>query len=64
MVVCTYQSACFVGLKLVQRHILSLDGPVVTAAGFKDELAVVFHSSPSLPSNEQVSTSAIKTFTK
>ncbi|XP_019189746.1 PREDICTED: WD repeat and HMG-box DNA-binding protein 1 [Ipomoea nil] len=38
----------------LQRYILSLDGPVVTAAGFKDELAVVTHASPSLPSNEQV----------
>ncbi|VFQ80641.1 unnamed protein product [Cuscuta campestris] len=38
----------------LQRYILSLDGPVVTAAGFKDELAIVTHVSPSLPSNEQV----------
>ncbi|CAH9092846.1 unnamed protein product [Cuscuta europaea] len=38
----------------LQRYILSLDGPVVTAAGFKDELAVVTHVSPSLHSNEQV----------
>ncbi|KAG5618412.1 hypothetical protein H5410_018236 [Solanum commersonii] len=38
----------------LQRHILSLDGPVVTAAGFKDELAVVTHASPPLPSNEQI----------
>ncbi|KAF9593767.1 hypothetical protein IFM89_025392, partial [Coptis chinensis] len=29
----------------LQRHVLSLDGPVVTAAGFKDELAVVTHAS-------------------
>lgn len=39
---------------ILQRYILSLDGPVVTASGFGDELVVVTHSSPSLPSNEQV----------
>ncbi|CAN4088315.1 unnamed protein product [Withania somnifera] len=38
----------------LQRHILSLDGPVVTVAGYKDELAVVTHASPPLPSNEQI----------
>ncbi|KZV16002.1 WD repeat and HMG-box DNA-binding protein 1 [Dorcoceras hygrometricum] len=38
----------------LQRYIFSLDGPVVTAAGFKDELAVVMHVSPSLPSDEQM----------
>ncbi|XP_075479186.1 protein ENHANCER OF LHP1 1 [Primulina tabacum] len=38
----------------LQRYVLSLDGPVVTAAGFKDELAVVMHISPSLPSEEQM----------
>ncbi|XP_074316480.1 protein ENHANCER OF LHP1 1 [Silene latifolia] len=38
----------------LQRYIISLDGPVVTAAGFKDELAVVTHSSQSLPSNDQM----------
>lgn len=43
----------FCGLKY-KRHILSLDGPVVTAVGYKDELAVVTHASPPLPSNEQV----------
>ncbi|PWA90383.1 transducin family protein / WD-40 repeat family protein [Artemisia annua] len=37
----------------LQRHVVSLDGPVVTASGFGDELAVVTHSSPTLPSNEQ-----------
>lgn len=37
-----------------QRYILSLDGPAVTAAGYKDELAVVTHISPPLPTNEQV----------
>ncbi|XP_022006035.1 uncharacterized protein LOC110904500 [Helianthus annuus] len=35
---------------------LSLDGPVVTALGFGDELGVVTHSSPSLPLNEQMLT--------
>ncbi|KAL0463724.1 UNVERIFIED_CONTAM: hypothetical protein Slati_0260000 [Sesamum latifolium] len=38
----------------LQRYVLSLDGPVVTAAGYKDELAVVTHSSPSLPTDEQM----------
>ncbi|KAI3777496.1 hypothetical protein L1987_47296 [Smallanthus sonchifolius] len=38
----------------LQRHVVSLDGPVVTASGFGDELVVVTHSSPSLPSNEQM----------
>ncbi|KAD2805933.1 hypothetical protein E3N88_39310 [Mikania micrantha] len=38
----------------LQRHVVSLDGPVVTASGFGDELAIVTHSSPSLPSNEQM----------
>ncbi|KAI3759231.1 hypothetical protein L6452_06888 [Arctium lappa] len=38
----------------LQRHVVSLDGPVVTACGFGDELAIVMHSSPSLPSNEQM----------
>ncbi|KAL3529378.1 hypothetical protein ACH5RR_008700 [Cinchona calisaya] len=38
----------------LQKYILSLDGPVVTLVGFKDELAVVTHSSPSLPSDEQM----------
>lgn len=41
-------------MEICQRYIISLDGPVVTLAGFKDELAVVTHSSPSLPSDEQV----------
>lgn len=27
---------------------------MVTASGFRDQLAVVFHASPSLPSNDQV----------
>ncbi|XWS51275.1 hypothetical protein CRYUN_Cryun12cG0162700 [Craigia yunnanensis] len=38
----------------MQKHILSLNGPVVTAAGFKDELAIVTHVSDCLPSNEQM----------
>ncbi|KAG5522671.1 hypothetical protein RHGRI_034720 [Rhododendron griersonianum] len=38
----------------LQRNVLSLDGPVVTAVGFGDELAVVTHASPSLPSNDQM----------
>lgn len=38
----------------LQRYIISLDGPVVTLAGLKDELAVVTHCSPSLPSEEQM----------
>ncbi|KAK2633663.1 hypothetical protein Ddye_002049 [Dipteronia dyeriana] len=37
----------------LQRHILSLDGPVVTAAGFQDQLAVVTHVY-CLPSNDQI----------
>lgn len=43
-----------VGISL-QKHVLSLDGPVVTASGFEDELAVVTHAAECLPSNEQVS---------
>ncbi|CAN6578520.1 unnamed protein product [Malus baccata var. baccata] len=38
----------------LQKHVLSLDGPVVTASGFKDELAIVTHASDCLPSNEQM----------
>ncbi|KAL8474796.1 hypothetical protein ACS0TY_031289 [Phlomoides rotata] len=38
----------------LQRHILCLDGPVVTAVGNKDELAIVTHVSPSLPTDEQM----------
>ncbi|KAJ4843865.1 hypothetical protein Tsubulata_039305 [Turnera subulata] len=38
----------------LQRHILSLDGPVVTATGFKYQLVVVTHVSDCLPSNDQV----------
>ncbi|GAB2289736.1 Protein ENHANCER OF LHP1 1 [Dionaea muscipula] len=38
----------------LQRHVISLDGPVVTAAGFKDELVVVTHSSQPLPPNNQM----------
>ncbi|KAE8733457.1 Transducin family protein / WD-40 repeat family protein isoform 2 [Hibiscus syriacus] len=38
----------------ILKHILSLNGPVVTAAGFNDELAIVTHVSDCLPSNEQM----------
>ncbi|XP_015883273.3 protein ENHANCER OF LHP1 1 [Ziziphus jujuba] len=38
----------------LQKHVLSLDGPVVTASGFKDELAVVTHASHCLPSDDQM----------
>lgn len=41
-------------LTFLQRHVLSLDGPVVTASGFQDQLAVVTHVSECLPSNDQV----------
>lgn len=44
----------------LQKHILSLDGPVVTAVGCKDRLAVVTHVSDCLPSNEQVGISFIQ----
>ncbi|CAA7041757.1 unnamed protein product [Microthlaspi erraticum] len=37
-----------------QKHILALDGPIVTAVGCKDQLAVVTHVSDCLSSNEQV----------
>jgi hypothetical protein len=35
-------------------HILSVNGPVVTVAGFGDLLAVVTHASDCLSSGEQV----------
>ncbi|KAF8106737.1 hypothetical protein N665_0134s0022 [Sinapis alba] len=38
----------------LQKHVISLDGPVVTATGCQDQLAVVTHVSDCLPSNEQV----------
>ncbi|KAF6171356.1 hypothetical protein GIB67_009497 [Kingdonia uniflora] len=38
----------------LQKYILSIDGPVVTAAGLKDELAIVTHASHSLPTNDQM----------
>lgn len=41
-------------LLLLQKHILCLNGPVVTLAGLKDELAIVTHASDSLPSGDQV----------
>jgi chromosome transmission fidelity protein 4 len=47
--ICTFQN-----LFLLQRHVISLDGPVVTASGFKDKLAVVTHASDRLSSNDQV----------
>ncbi|KAK1296971.1 hypothetical protein QJS10_CPB15g01087 [Acorus calamus] len=38
----------------LQRHIISLHGPVVTAAGFKDQLAIISHASDCLPSGDQI----------
>ncbi|KAK1404536.1 WD repeat and HMG-box DNA-binding protein 1 [Heracleum sosnowskyi] len=38
----------------LQKHVLSLDGPVVTVSGSGDELAVVTHSSSPLASSEQM----------
>ncbi|KAL2321180.1 hypothetical protein Fmac_030149 [Flemingia macrophylla] len=38
----------------LQRHVISLDGPVVTASGYKDKLAVVTHASDCLSSNDQM----------
>ncbi|CAK7323182.1 unnamed protein product [Dovyalis caffra] len=38
----------------LQRYILSLDGPVVTASGFKNQLAVVTHASDCLSSSDQM----------
>ncbi|KAG5393258.1 hypothetical protein IGI04_023221 [Brassica rapa subsp. trilocularis] len=38
----------------LQKHVISLGGPVVTATGCRDQLAVVTHVSDCLPSNEQV----------
>lgn len=35
-------------------HILSVSGPVVTAAGHGDQLAIVSHASDCLPSGDQV----------
>lgn len=40
----------------LQKHVLSLDGPVVTVSGSGDELAVVTHCSSPLASSEQVLT--------
>jgi len=37
-----------------QKHVLSLDGPVLTASGFKEKLAVVTHVFDYLSSNDQV----------
>ncbi|KAK4773370.1 hypothetical protein SAY87_028389 [Trapa incisa] len=38
----------------LQRYVISLDGPVVTASGFGDQLAIVNHASDCLPSDDQV----------
>uniref|UniRef100_A0ACD5XXV6 Uncharacterized protein n=1 Tax=Avena sativa TaxID=4498 RepID=A0ACD5XXV6_AVESA len=38
----------------LQMHIISVSGPVVTAAGHGDQLAIVTHSSDCLPSGDQV----------
>ncbi|KAI4344011.1 hypothetical protein L6164_011288 [Bauhinia variegata] len=38
----------------LQKHVISLNGPVVTASGFKDKLAVVTHASGCLPSSDQI----------
>ncbi|KAK7411298.1 hypothetical protein VNO78_02731 [Psophocarpus tetragonolobus] len=38
----------------LQRDVFSLDGPVVTASGFRDTLAVVTHASNGLYSNDQM----------
>ncbi|KAJ7956527.1 WD repeat and HMG-box DNA-binding protein 1 [Quillaja saponaria] len=38
----------------MQKHIISLNGPVVTASGFKDELAVVTHASDCFPSTDPI----------
>lgn len=46
--------------QILQKHVLSLDGPVVTASGSGDELAVVTHSSSPLASGEQVLTESIR----
>jgi hypothetical protein len=40
-------------------HILSLSGPVITAAGHDDQLVVVSHASDCLPSGDQVFISII-----
>lgn len=39
----------------LQKHVLCLDGPAVTASGFKDELAIVTHSADCLSTDDQVS---------
>ncbi|KAH0893115.1 hypothetical protein HID58_055544 [Brassica napus] len=49
-------SFAFYGLSCVtiDKHVISLGGPVVTATGCRDQLAAVTHVSDCLPSNEQV----------
>jgi len=39
---------------LLQKHVFSLDGPVLTASGFNEKLAVVTHAFDYLSSNDQV----------
>lgn len=39
---------------VLQMHVLSVSGPVVTAAGHGDLLAIVSHASDCLPSGDQV----------
>ncbi|KAI9174226.1 hypothetical protein LWI28_014153 [Acer negundo] len=53
-VVTNSQSEGETKMSFFMRHILSLDGPVVTASGFQDQLAVVTHVSDCLPSNDQM----------
>ncbi|CAJ1975495.1 unnamed protein product [Sphenostylis stenocarpa] len=38
----------------LQKHVFSLDGPVLTASGFIEKLAVVTHASDCLSSNDQM----------
>ncbi|CAN6815396.1 unnamed protein product [Brassica oleracea var. botrytis] len=49
-------SFAFYGLSCVtiDKHVISLGGPVVTATGCRDQLAAVTHVSDCLPSNEQI----------
>lgn len=54
----TYQPPTFNRLidqiLILQMHILSVSGPVVTVAGHGDQLAIVTHASDCLPSGDQV----------
>lgn len=38
----------------LQKHIICLSGPIVTAVGYKDQLAIVIHASDCLPSGDQM----------